>query len=62
LLALEQNRIGDLRLELDVRGILPQATGFPCGSEITEHIAVAESRWRQQFAGLGPLVGRRAII
>ena len=47
LLALEQRRTGDLRLELQVRSVLPQAAfDFPGGSEVTEHISIAESRWR----------------
>jgi hypothetical protein len=63
LLALEQRRSGDLRLELHVRGFLPQATaGFPGGSEVTEHITIAESRWRQQLAGLGPTLGAEMLI
>jgi hypothetical protein len=62
LLALEQARTGDLRLELQVRGILPQATGFPGGPEITEHISIAESRWRQQLVSLGRALGVDMMI
>jgi len=63
LLALEQRRSGDLRLELQVRGFLPQSTaGFPCGSEVTEYISIAESRWRQQLAGLGRTLGAEMLI
>jgi len=62
LLALEQRRTGDLRLELQVRGFLPQASGFPGGSEVTEHIGIAESRWRQQLAGLGRTLGAEMQI
>jgi hypothetical protein len=63
LLALEQRRAGDLRLEFQVRGVLPQATsGFPGASEVTEHIAIAESRWRQQLAGLGRTLGAEMLI
>jgi hypothetical protein len=63
LLALEQRRTGDLRLELQVRGFLPQAaSGFPGASEITEHIGIAESRWRQQLAGLGRTLGAEMLI
>ena len=62
LLALEQNRAGDLRLELHVRGFLPQASGFPGGSEATEYISIAESRWRQQLAGLGRSLGVDMMI
>jgi hypothetical protein len=62
LLALEQHRSGDLRLELDVRAFLPQATGFPGGPEATLHISVAESRWRQQLTGLGRSLGVDMVI
>lgn len=63
LLALEQSRTGDLRLELQVRGVLPQATtGFPGAPEVTEHISIAESRWRQQLAGLGRTLGVDMVI
>ncbi|GIF75753.1 hypothetical protein [Asanoa siamensis] len=62
LLALEQHRAGDLRLELQVRGFLPQSSGFPGASEITEHLSIAESRWRQQLAGLGRTLGAEMLI
>jgi hypothetical protein len=62
LLALEQQRAGDLRLELVINGFLPQASRFPGASEITEHIAIAESRWRQQLAGLGRTLGVEMMI
>jgi hypothetical protein len=63
LLALEQRRTGDLRLELAVRGVLPRAaSGFPGGSEVTEYITIAESRWRQQLAGLGRTLGAEMLI
>lgn len=63
LLALEQRRTGDLRLELQVKGFLPQsASGFPGGSEVTEYINIAESRWRQQLAGLGRTLGAEMLI
>jgi hypothetical protein len=63
LLALEQRRAGDLRLELQVSGFLPQAAaGFPGSSEVTEYISIAESRWRQQLAGLGRTLGVEMLI
>jgi hypothetical protein len=63
LLALEQRRSGDLRLELQVKGFLPQsASGFPGASEVTEYISIAESRWRQQLAGLGRTLGAEMLI
>ena len=63
LLALEQRRVGDPRLELQVRGFLPQAaTGFPGAPEVTEYISIAESRWRQQLAGLGRTLGAEMLI
>lgn len=63
LLALEQHRTGDLHLELQVRGFLPQASsGFPGAPEVTERISIAESRWRQQLAGLGRTLGAEMLI
>jgi hypothetical protein len=62
LLALEQSRTGDLRLQLRVRGVLPQASGFPGAPEATEHIGIAESRWRQQLASLGKALGVDMLI
>ena len=63
LLALEQRRSGDLCLELQVAGFLPQASsGFPGAPPVTEHITIAESRWRQQLAGLGPTLGAEMLI
>ncbi|MFC3736990.1 hypothetical protein ACFOS3_07935 [Paractinoplanes deccanensis] len=62
LLALEQYRSGDLRLELDVQGFLSRASGFPGCSKVTEHVSVAESRWRQQLAALGRTLGVEMLI
>jgi len=63
LLALEQRRNGDLRLELQVSGVLPQAaSGFPGSTQVTEYISIAESRWRQQLAGLGRSLGAEMVI
>ncbi|MDH6130031.1 hypothetical protein [Kitasatospora sp. GP82] len=62
LLALEESRTGDLRLELDVRAVLPQMDGYPGASQATEHISIAESRWRQQLAGLGRSLGVEMTI
>ncbi|WP_328524332.1 hypothetical protein [Kribbella sp. NBC_00359] len=62
LLALEHHRVGDLRLELHVRGFLPQAAGYPGSSDLVEYVGIAESRWRQQLAGLGRSVGAEMLI
>lgn len=62
LLALEQSRTGDLRLQLQVRGVLAQASGFPGAPDATEHISIAESRWRQQLTGLGRALGIDMLI
>lgn len=62
LLALEQRRTGDLRLQLSVNGYLPRASGFPGASEVIEYFAIAESRWRQQFIGLGSALGVDMLI
>jgi hypothetical protein len=61
--ALEQQRTGDLRLELQVNAVLPQASaGFPGATPVTEYITIAESRWRQQLAGLGRTLGAEMLI
>lgn len=60
--ALEQQRVGDLRLELQVSGYLPRASGYPGSSDITEYISIAESRWRQQLAGLGRTLGVEMMV
>ncbi|MFE5940547.1 hypothetical protein ACFQ69_34930 [Streptomyces sp. NPDC056470] len=54
--ALEENRLGDLRLEIAVRAVLPQAAVglYPGSADIRLYVAVAESRWKQQLEGLGP--------
>lgn len=63
LMALEQQRTNDLRLELQIDGVLAQATtAFPGGTRVTEHISIAESRWRQQLAGLGRTIGAEMLI
>jgi len=61
--ALEKHRNGDLRLELQVNAVLPQASsGFPGATQVTEYITIAESRWRQQLAGLGRTLGAEMLI
>ena len=61
--ALEKHRSGDLRLELQVNAVLPQASsGFPGATQVTEYITIAESRWRQQLAGLGRTLGAEMLI
>ena len=62
LLAMEQRRLGNLRLELQIRGFLPQASGYPGGSEATEHISIAESTWRGQLTSLGRTLGVDTVI
>jgi len=68
LLALEAQRTGDLHLEIDVRGFLPQtpdgqgAPGYPGANEVTEYVTVAESRWRQQLQNLGRSLGVEMTI
>ncbi|MFK4694201.1 hypothetical protein [Streptomyces pristinaespiralis] len=52
--ALDEHRSGDLRLEVNVRAVLPQATGYPGCPDARLYLDVAESRWRQQLEGLGP--------
>lgn len=54
-IALEQNRSGDLHLQLGVDAVLPQARAdlYPGAQSTVLYISVAESRWRQQLLGLG---------
>jgi len=54
-IALEQNRSGDLQLQMAIDAALPQARAdlYPSAHETVLYISVAESRWRQQLAGLG---------
>jgi len=61
--AIERQRTGDLRLELQVNAVLPQSSaGFPGATQVTEYITIAESRWRQQLAGLGRTLGAEMLI
>jgi hypothetical protein len=62
LLALEQNRLGDLRLEVQIRGFLPGAPGFAGCPDVTTYLSVAESRWRQQLESLGRSVGVETVV
>jgi hypothetical protein len=52
--ALDEHRSGDLRLEVNVRAVLPQATGYPGCPDARLHLDVADSQWRQQLERLGP--------
>ncbi|WP_432937470.1 hypothetical protein ACQPXM_25135 [Kribbella sp. CA-253562] len=61
-LALDEHRRGDLRLELHIRGFLPQASGYPGATDVVEPIAVAESRWGQQLRALGRTLGVEMLI
>ena len=46
-----------------MNAVLPQSSGgFPGASQVTEHITIAESRWRQQLAGLGRTLGAEMLI
>ncbi|WP_042401997.1 hypothetical protein [Streptacidiphilus carbonis] len=71
LLALEAQRVGDLALELEVRGFLPgipdtkgfgSGPGYPGTTHAIEYISVAESRWRSQLQGLGRSLGVEMTI
>lgn len=62
LLALEQQRVGDLRLELEISGYLPRASGFPGTTEVRLHISLPESKWRQQLTNLGRTLGVEMTI
>lgn len=62
LLALEQQRVGDLRLELEISAYLPRASGFAGSTEVHLHISLPESKWRQQLANLGRTLGVEMTI
>lgn len=54
--AINEARQGDLRLELEMTGTLPQAVGYPGGTTEVIHFGVAKSRWIEQVNALGPSV------
>ncbi|GAV38309.1 hypothetical protein Saa2_01188 [Streptomyces acidiscabies] len=54
--AINEARDGDLRMELEVTGTLPQAPGYPGGTKVVLHFSVAKSRWIDQITALGPSV------
>ncbi|WP_330175098.1 hypothetical protein OG875_17125 [Streptomyces sp. NBC_01498] len=54
--AINEAREGDLRMELEVTGTLPQAVGYPGSSTEVLHLSVAKSRWIDQINALGPSV------
>ncbi|WP_329325244.1 hypothetical protein [[Kitasatospora] papulosa] len=54
--AINEARDGDLRMELEVTGTLPQAPGFPGSTKEVLHFSVAKSRWIDQITALGPAV------
>ncbi|MFH9943690.1 MULTISPECIES: hypothetical protein [Streptomyces] len=54
--AINEARDGDLRMELDVTGTLPQAPGYPGSSTEVLRFSVAKSRWIDQITALGPSV------
>ncbi|MFJ7631215.1 hypothetical protein ACIQZN_32580 [Streptomyces sp. NPDC097595] len=47
---------GDLRMELEITGTLPQAAGYPGSTTEVLHFSVAKSRWIDQINALGPSV------
>ncbi|MFB7776226.1 hypothetical protein [Streptomyces bauhiniae] len=54
--AINEARDGDLRMELEVTGALPQAPGYPGSTTEVLHFSVAKSRWIDQITALGPSV------
>ncbi|SHN22514.1 hypothetical protein SAMN05216499_12711 [Actinacidiphila paucisporea] len=54
--AINEARQGDLRLELETTGALPQAVGYPGSTTEVIHFSVAKSRWIEQLNALGPSV------
>ncbi|MGW2057505.1 hypothetical protein ACWCOZ_26935 [Streptomyces sp. NPDC001840] len=54
--AINEARDGDLRMELEVTGTLPQAPGYPGSTREVLYFSVAKSRWIEQITALGPSV------
>ncbi|MFD6801955.1 hypothetical protein [Streptomyces cyaneofuscatus] len=54
--AINEARNGDLRMELEVTGTLPQADGYPGSTTEVLHFSVAKSRWIDQINALGPSI------
>ncbi|GAA1264154.1 hypothetical protein Psi02_76290 [Planotetraspora silvatica] len=54
--AINEARDGDLRMQLEVVGTLPQAIGYPGSTTEVLHFSVARSRWVDQINALGPSV------
>ncbi|MCZ1008472.1 hypothetical protein O1L68_18785 [Streptomyces lydicus] len=54
--AINEARDGDLQMELEVTGTLPQAAGYPGSTTEVLHFSVAKSRWIDQINALGPSV------
>lgn len=54
--AINAARSGDLRMELEVTGTLPQAADYPGSTTEVLHFSVARSRWIDQVTALGPSV------
>lgn len=54
--AINEARDGDLRMELEATGTLPQAAGYPGSTTEVLHFSVARSRWIDQVNALGPSV------
>ncbi|MGV9318270.1 hypothetical protein [Streptomyces sp. NPDC003660] len=54
--AINEARDGDLRMELEVTGTLPQAPGYPGSTTEVLHFSVAKSTWIDQITALGPSV------
>lgn len=54
--AINDAREGDLRMELEVTGTLPQAPGYPGSTTEVLRFSVARSRWVDQITALGPTV------
>ncbi len=53
---INEARDGDLRMELDVTGTLPQHPGYSGSSTEVLNFSVVKSRWIDQITALGPLV------
>ncbi|MGW4162654.1 hypothetical protein [Streptomyces sp. NPDC004788] len=54
--AINEARDGDLRMELEVVGTLPQVASYPGSTTEVLHFSVAKSRWLDQVNALGPSI------
>ncbi|MFJ4873357.1 hypothetical protein [Streptomyces sp. NPDC088757] len=60
--ALEERRRGALRLELNVRAVLPQASVHPGCPDVRLRLEIAERHWLRELEGLGRSLGVEMLV